>query len=119
MGQVSEVRPPVAAPTGAPAEESRWIKCPRDGAFVYYKRLGRNLKVCPECNYHFRIGARERLGFLLDPGSFEELSGDIEPSDPLGFVDSKPYPVRIQEAQRKTGQKEGAIYGTATIEGTP
>jgi acetyl-CoA carboxylase carboxyl transferase subunit beta len=62
---------------------------------------------------------RDRLAFLVDAGSFEELSGGIEPSDPLEFVDSKPYPARIADAQQKTGQKEGAVFGTAKIEETP
>jgi acetyl-CoA carboxylase carboxyl transferase subunit beta len=110
---------PTLLPPAVEPEQTRWIKCPKDGAFVYYKRLDRNLKVCPECNYHFRISARERLAFLVDPDSYQDLSGDIEPSDPLGFVDIKPYPARIQEAQRRTGQKEAALYGTATIEGIP
>lgn len=100
-------------------EESRWVKCPRDGAFIYHKRLNRNLKVCPECNYHFRISARERIAFLVDADSFTPLDDDIQASDPLGFVDIKPYPTRIQEAQRKTGQKEAVIYGAAKIEDAP
>jgi acyl-CoA carboxylase subunit beta len=112
------VQPLLQAPLAVP-EESRWIKCPRDGAFIYHKRLDRNLKVCPECSYHFRISARQRIAFLVDPDSFTPLSDDIEPSDPLGFVDVKPYAVRLQEAQRKTGQKEGAIYGTARLEDRP
>jgi acetyl-CoA carboxylase carboxyl transferase subunit beta len=116
---VTEATRPQTTPPSATADESRWVKCPRDGAFIYHKRLSRNLKVCPECNYHFRIGVRERFEFLLDPGSFEELSGDVGPCDPLGFVDSKPYPDRVREAQRKTGEKEGAVCGTATLEGTP
>jgi acyl-CoA carboxylase subunit beta len=122
VGQASEA---IQSPTGSakPAagvpEENRWIKCPRDGAFVYHKRLERNLKVCPECNYHFRISAAERLRFLVDPDSYQELSGDIEPRDPLQFVDSRPYTVRIQEAQKKTGRKEGATYGTALVMGNP
>jgi acyl-CoA carboxylase subunit beta len=110
----SFLQPPSVVP-----EESRWIKCPRDGAFIYHKRLDRNLKVCPECSYHFRISARQRIAFLVDPDSFTLLSDDIEPRDPLGFVDVKPYPARIEEAQRKTGQKEGAIYGSARIEDHP
>lgn len=114
-----ETWPRTSVSTTPAAEDNRWIKCPRDGAFIYYKRLARNLRVCPECNYHFRISARERLAYLVDEGSFEELSGDIQPVDPLGFVDAKPYPVRLQEAQRKTGEKEAAIYGAARIEGTP
>jgi acetyl-CoA carboxylase carboxyl transferase subunit beta len=102
-----------------PADEVRWTKCPSCDAFVYHKRLERNHKVCPECNYHFRLPVRERLAQLLDAGSFTEMSGDIEPVDALGFADSKPYPARLAEAQRKTGNREGALYGTGTVEGLP
>ena len=107
-----------AAPVRAAAMPAdRWTKCPSCGAFVYYKRLEKNLKVCPECNYHFRLSARERITFLLDPGSFVERGHDLTPGDPLGFVDSKPYPARIAEYRRKTGSREAAIYGTGTIGG--
>jgi acetyl-CoA carboxylase carboxyl transferase subunit beta len=97
------------------SEDVRWVKCPRDGAFIYQKRLDRNLKVCPECNYHFRLTAGDRLKHLVDEGSFAELSGDVTPRDPLRFVDTMPYAARIAAAQKKTGQVEGAVYGTATI----
>src|SRR5262245_45690122 len=53
-------------------EEVQWTKCPSCDAFVYHKRLRRNLGVCPECNYHFRLPVRQRLEQLLDEGSFEE-----------------------------------------------
>jgi len=99
--------------------EGRWIRCPKDGLRIYHKELDRNLKVCPNCQYHFRLGARERLNLLIDPGSFREMGGDIGPADPLGFVDSKPYMERIREAQRKTGLKEGAVFGKAAIGGSP
>ncbi|MBV9278893.1 MAG: acetyl-CoA carboxylase carboxyltransferase subunit alpha [Chloroflexi bacterium] len=101
------------------AEESRWTKCPNCGAFIYFKRLERNLKVCPECNYHFRLPIRERLHQLLDEESFTDMSGDLQPVDVLGFVDTKPYPQRLAEARRKSGNREGAIYGTGTIDGLP
>ena len=107
----------VAAPVRT--AEVQWTKCPSCDAFVYHKRLKRNLGVCPECNYHFRLGVRERLAQLLDEGSFEDLSGDIAPVDPLAFADSKPYPQRLEEAQRKTGSSEGALYGAAAIDGNP
>jgi acetyl-CoA carboxylase carboxyl transferase alpha subunit/acetyl-CoA carboxylase carboxyl transferase beta subunit len=97
------------------AEKVQWAKCPSCDAFVYHKRLERNLRVCPECNHHFRLSARERLAHLLDEGSLQELSGDIESVDALKFVDSKPYPARLEEAQRKTGNRDAALYGTATI----
>jgi acyl-CoA carboxylase subunit beta len=107
----------VAAPPKA--AEAQWTKCPACDAFVYYKRLRRGLGVCPECSHHFRLPVRERLAQLLDEGSFVELSENLEPLDVLGFSDSKPYTQRLEEAQRKTGNREGAVYGTGTIDGHP
>lgn len=103
----------------AGAAAQQWTRCVACDAFVYHKRLKKNLGVCPECNHHFRLPVRERLAQLLDEGSFEELGGDIEPVDALGFTDTKPYVQRIEEAQRKTGEREGALFGTATIGGNP
>jgi len=100
-------------------ETVQWTRCPSCEAFVYHKRLKRNLGVCPECNFHFRLPIRERLVQLLDEGSFVDLSQDVQPIDPLGFADSKPYAQRLEEAQRKTGAGEGAIYGPAAIGGRP
>jgi acetyl-CoA carboxylase carboxyl transferase beta subunit len=112
------LRSEVASPPRA-VEEAQWTKCPSCDAFVYHKRLKRNQGVCPECNYHFRLAVRERLAQLLDEDSFEELSGEIEAVDALGFADTKPYAKRIEEAQRKTGFREGALYGTAAIGANP
>src|ERR1700733_6715996 len=103
----------------ASGPSDRWAKCLQCGAFVYFKRLERNLKVCPECNYHFRLSARERIRFLLDADSFQERDADLPPKDPLQFTDSVPYPVRISESQRKSGEKEAAIYGTGLVAGYP
>ena len=89
----------MAAPSRAASAE--WRRCPSCEAFVYYKRLKRNLHVCPECNHHFRLRLRDRLEQLTDPGSFEELGEDLEPIDALSFSDSKPYPERIAAAQKK------------------
>ncbi len=108
-----------AAPAATSREQVKWTKCPSCDAFVYHKRLKRNLGVCPECNYHFRLPVRERLALLLDEGSFDELGGDIEPVDALAFTDTKPYVDRIAEAQRRTGYREGALYGSASIGGNP
>jgi acetyl-CoA carboxylase carboxyl transferase subunit beta len=101
------------------AVSAEWFRCPNCQAFVYHKRLKRNLGVCPECNHHFRLKLRERLTQLLDAASFEELGADLEPIDALAFSDSKPYPDRIRDAQRKTGQKAGAVYGKGAIDGLP
>jgi acyl-CoA carboxylase subunit beta len=109
--------PEVAVPSRAMTAE--WRRCPACEAFVYYKRLKRNLGVCPECNHHFRLRLGERLGQLLDEDSFEDRSGDLESTDVLAFADSKPYPERLAQAQKRTGSQSGALYGTATIDGTP
>src|SRR3954471_3877587 len=107
----------VAAPSRAASAD--WRRCPACEAFVYHKRLKRNLHVCPECNHHFRLRLRDRIAQLIDEGSFEELSGDLEPIDALSFSDSKAYPDRIAAAQKKTGGKDGGLFGTATIDERP
>ena len=109
-----------ASVTAAPrAVSAEWFRCPACGAFVYHKRLKRNLGVCPECNHHFRLKLRERLSQLLDQDSIQELGEDLESLDPLSFTDSKPYTQRLSEAQRKTGIKAGVAWGTGTIESFP
>jgi acetyl-CoA carboxylase carboxyl transferase subunit beta len=117
MAAARSAVPHVATLPGA--GESPWVRCPQHGGLIYGKILDRNLKVCPECHYHFRLGARERLASLLDPGSFAELRGDVGPSDPIGFRDVKPYAARLTEARQKTGLQEGVVYGTGVIEGKP
>lgn len=99
--------------------DNQWAKCPACDAFVYAKRLARNLKVCPDCNHHLRLSVDERLGQLLDDGTFEDLSGDVGSVDVLGFVDTKPYPQRLDEARQKTGRNDAAVYGRAAMGGNP
>lgn len=94
-----------------------WTKCPACGEMLFNKQLERNLNVCLKCGHHFRVGAKERIEQLLDRKSFEERDANLQPSDPLGFVDSKPYPQRVAEAQTKTALKEAAIWGVGKIEG--
>jgi acyl-CoA carboxylase subunit beta len=107
----------VAAPSRAASAD--WRRCPACEAFVYHKRLKRNLHVCPECNHHFRLRLRDRVAMLVGEGSFEELSGDLEPIDALSFGDTKPYAERIAAAQKKSSAKSGALYGTGTVDGRP
>ena len=99
--------------------EGVWIKCPRCDAQLYRNELERNLQVCPKCDYHMRIGARERLDFFLDEGSQQELSAQLEPEDPLKFRDSKRYRDRIVQAQKKTGEKDALVSVTGTLLARP
>jgi len=96
-----------------------WTKCPSCGEMLFNKQLARNLSVCSKCEHHFRLGARERVEMLVDKGSFAEQDASLSSGDPLGFVDSKPYPERIAAAQLKSGEKDAAIAGSATIGGNP
>jgi acetyl-CoA carboxylase carboxyl transferase subunit beta len=99
--------------------EGVWIKCPKCDAQLYRNELERNMQVCPKCDHHMRIGARQRLNFFLDPDSQQELSAQLEPQDPLRFRDSKRYRDRIVQAQRKTGEKDALVSVAGTLLGRP
>ncbi|MDJ0911234.1 MAG: acetyl-CoA carboxylase, carboxyltransferase subunit beta [Woeseiaceae bacterium] len=99
--------------------EGLWIKCPKCDAQLYRSELERNMLVCPKCTHHMRVGARQRLEFFLDPDSIQELSGNLEPEDPLRFRDSKKYRDRINQAQKKTGEKDALVAVTGTLLGRP
>ncbi|HEV2359689.1 MAG TPA: acetyl-CoA carboxylase, carboxyltransferase subunit beta [bacterium] len=110
-------RPKVASSGRREIPAGLWIKCPRCAGLNYRRELERAFRVCPKCGYHYRLSAPERLALVLDAGSFQEFDGDLAPDDPLAFVDEKPYPERIDEAQRRTGLPEAVLSGTGTIEG--
>ena len=97
--------------------EGLWIKCNNCSEIVYSKEIDRNLKVCPKCDYHFRITAKERIELLVDPGTFNELDGQVQSEDPLGFKDSQKYRDRVKSAVKKTGLNEAVISGTCTLDG--
>ncbi len=99
--------------------EGVWIKCPTCDAQLYRNELERNLQVCPKCDYHLRIGARQRLDFFLDTDSQKELFAQLEPEDPLKFRDSKRYRDRLIQAQKKTGEKDALVSVTGTLHGLP
>src|SRR5205809_1362218 len=96
--------PPAPRKEGIP--EGLWMRCPECGEMLFRKVVEEALHVCPGCNYHFRVSARIRIEQLVDPDSFEEMFGDIEPADPLKFVDRKPYKDRLKEEQEKTGNAD-------------
>jgi len=97
--------------------EGLWIKCNNCAEIVYSKEIERNLKVCPKCDYHFRITARERIELLVDPGTFSEFDGQIQSEDPLGFKDSQKYRDRLKAARKKTGLNDAVISGVCTLDG--
>jgi len=97
--------------------ENVFVRCEECAAHLYKRELEDNLQVCVHCNYHFRIGAYERLEKLFDDGYCEELDAEIVSTDPLEFVDSKPYKKRIEQARRATGLPEAIITARGKVGG--
>jgi len=114
------------APITTPTDEKRvqmpeglWTKCKNCEETLYTKEIERNLNVCPKCDYHFRISARERITLVLDSGSFSETDPQMNSVDFLKFKDSKKYSDRIKAAVAKSGGGDAIITGTGEIEGLP
>ena len=96
--------------------EGVWVKCPDCGQALYKKDLDGNLQVCPKCSHHFRLGAADRLAMLFD-GPWVEHDHDLASTDPLNFIDTKPYSQRLRTAQEASGLKDAIICGTGAIDG--
>jgi acetyl-CoA carboxylase carboxyl transferase subunit beta len=96
------------------------VKCLKCKELLYGRDWEKNLKVCPRCNYHFKLTAQERIDLLADPGSFVEIDADIISVDPLGFVSrSQVYATKLDDERRNAGMNEAVVVGHATIEGLP
>ncbi|QUM84246.1 acetyl-CoA carboxylase, carboxyltransferase subunit beta [Moritella sp. 28] len=99
--------------------EGVWTKCTSCDQVLYHAELERNLGVCPKCDHHMRVNARERLNKLLDKDGRIEIGTEFEPSDKLKFRDTKKYKDRLSSAQKKTGEKDALIVEKGTIKGIP
>jgi acetyl-CoA carboxylase carboxyl transferase subunit beta len=97
--------------------EGLWMRCPGCEATIFRKEAEKRLGVCPECDYHWYVSARERIRQLFDAGTFEAWDDELEPADPLDFVDKAPYAQKLKDEQQRTGLKDAAITGTGTIRG--
>jgi len=95
--------------------DGQWVKCEGCGETVYKKTLDENFKVCPKCNFHFTLGAYERISQFADGGSFEEMEKDMKPRDPLNFKGPKSYMAKLEEDQRATGLADACVVGKAFI----
>ena len=109
--------PKLAKSEGIP--EGLWLRCPDCGDMLFRKVVEEAMDVCPNCQHHFRISAQKRVEQLVDPGSFEEMFEDIEPADPLKFVDKKAYKDRLAAEQKKTGRNDAVLCGKGFIKGRP
>ena len=94
-----------------------WTKCKNCEEIIYSKEIERNLNVCPKCDYHFRISARERIDLVIDEGTFNETDPDMASVDFLKFKDSKKYVDRIKAAVAKNGGGDAVVTGSGLMNG--
>jgi acetyl-CoA carboxylase carboxyl transferase subunit beta len=98
--------------------EGLWMKCPSCEHMLYRSAVEKNLNVCPECDYHFRVGALTRIEYLADEGSFQQILEDLTTADPLDFkYRGTTYKQRIKDDEEKSGMKEAMLIGKAFIKG--
>jgi len=94
--------------------EGLWVKCPDCGKAIFRAELDANLQVCPHCGHHFKMGARQRIELLLEPG-YELVDLELKSTDPLNFTDLKPYKKRLLEAQAKTGLNDAIVNAVGKL----
>jgi acetyl-CoA carboxylase carboxyl transferase subunit beta len=99
--------------------EGLWTKCPGCSEMVHHLAIEENLRVCPKCDHHFSMGAMERIGILVDEGTFEETDAAMAAVDPLGFKGVATYEERLETYRKKTGLIDAVITGSGTMGGHP
>jgi len=99
--------------------EGLWTKCPSCGEVITQTELQQNLQVCPRCQHHMTLGARDRIESLADEGSFQEHDAEMLSVDSLKFRGVATYQDRLETYRKKTGLKDAVITGDATIGGCP
>ena len=99
--------------------EGLWVKCENCRQIIWKKDLEENMNVCPKCDRHFRIDARTRLAQLLDDNQYEIFDTNLSSTDPLKFVDLKPYSSRLRQAQQETGLQDAVINASGKLLARP
>src|SRR6188508_400531 len=95
--------------------EGLWLRCPGCTHAIYRREAEKRQNVCPQCDYHFYVSARDRLAQLLDDGTFDPWDANLRPCDPLEFKDKKRYSEKLNEEQARTGLLDAALTGAGMI----
>ncbi|TXH38733.1 MAG: acetyl-CoA carboxylase carboxyltransferase subunit beta [Rhodospirillaceae bacterium] len=112
------VRPKIRALVRkAEVPDNLWDKCGACGQMIFHRELEANLRVCPHCGHHMRVGVKRRLELLFDGGTYERAELPAVPLDPLRFRDRKKYTERLKEAQAKTDEQDAIVVASGTIGG--
>jgi acetyl-CoA carboxylase carboxyl transferase subunit beta len=100
--------------------EGLWMRCPGCEHMLYKSAVEKNLHVCPECSYHFRIAAKTRIEYLADEGTFQQIMANLKTKDQLNFkFRGTTYQQRLKEDEKKSGSSEAILIGKAFIKGRP
>ncbi len=119
MGLFSRSKPKIKVQTTKKDSFSGWLKCTRCHEMVHAAELERHQHCCPKCDAHYRLTALQRMELLADTGSFHELFKEIQPKDPLKFVDTIPYEERLIKARETSGRDEAVLVGLCRIAEVP
>lgn len=122
MSWLSKLLPPKIKHDGMKSNipEGLWRKCENCNEILYHTDLDNNLKVCPKCDYHHPLTARDRLGMLLDEGApCTEIGTTVKPIDILKFKDSKKYVDRLLQAQKQTGEDDALVVMEGVLDKLP
>jgi acetyl-CoA carboxylase carboxyl transferase subunit beta len=123
MSWLQKILPPkinrVIGPSKKNVPEGLWSKCPKCDSVLYRTDLEANAEVCPKCDYHNRISARDRLNILLDEEGRIEIGGEVQPIDPLKFKDTKRYADRIKASQSEVGETDALLVIQGSIKQVP
>jgi acetyl-CoA carboxylase carboxyl transferase subunit beta len=117
MSWLSKILPPKIKSDGNKSNipEGLWCKCEKCNEILYCTDLNNNQKVCPKCNHHHRVSARDRINFLLDEENRQELFTNIKPKDILKFVDRVSYEDKLKNTQEKLKEDDALICFTGSI----
>ena len=115
----SKNKPKIKVKTVQKDGYSGWIKCSGCEELIHANEIEQQMNCCPKCNYHYRLTTSQRIQLLADSDTFKELFMNIQPADPLGFVDEISYKDRLQKAQKTTHHTEAITVGVCTMHNIP
>ena len=107
----------IDASSRADVPEGQWMRCDSCQKMIFRKAWHEHLMVCPECDFHSRISAQQRIEQICDPDSFESQWQNIRPTDPLKFNDLRSYRDRLKEAQEQLNHADAILAGTGFVHG--
>lgn len=119
MAWLNREKAPLAKGQRTDTPEGLWERCARCEEIILKQEFVANQHVCPKCGHHFYLPATERIRHFLDPGSFVEHDADLCSTDPLRFVDAKPYQQRLTDMAQRTGHYDAFFSGRGLLQGRP